>query len=355
MSAITLAFHTRLSDFYLDVALSLPSKGIAVLLGESGCGKTTLLRCIAGLQRADGYLNVGDSVWQSKDNIIPTHQREVGYVFQESSLFPHLNVEGNLRYGYRRTKQNKRRVDFDETVSLLGLQHLLSRRIESLSGGQRQRVAIARALLTAPKLLLMDEPLISLDMDSKANILPYLEQLHRQLSIPIIYVTHSPDEATRLGDYLVIMDKGQVIAQGKPNDTLSQSHLPKALRQNACTLIDTVISEIDTQWHLAKADFDGGHLWINQQHFEKGQKIRLRIFAADVSIALQREVSSIQNILAGKIEKICPDTHPALAQVHVRIGQTLVLARLTQKALSELALVTKQAVFVQIKSVAVSK
>lgn len=348
--SIELAFTTQLEQFTLDVDLTLPQQGITVLFGQSGCGKTTLLRCLAGLQSADGYLHVGETIWQNDTLSLPTHQRDIGYVFQESSLFPHLSVIGNLRYGYQRTAKKQRQIHIDEVVELLGLKHLLNRSPSNLSGGQRQRVAIARALLTTPKLLLMDEPLAALDIDSKAQILPYLERLHQQLKIPMIYVTHSLEEATRLADYLVILDKGKVIAKGTPNETLSQPNLPKSLTQGISVVINAVISETDPQWHLAKAEFDGGHLWIKDQYFQIGQAVRLRIFARDVSLAKQRGDSSIQNILTGNIEHTSEDNHPALARVHVRVGQTLILAELTKKAANELQLTNGDTVFVQIKS-----
>ncbi|PID36198.1 MAG: molybdenum ABC transporter ATP-binding protein, partial [Pseudomonadales bacterium] len=243
----------------------------------------------------------------------------------------------------------------DEVIALLELKHLLACYPNQLSGGQRQRVAIARALLTTPKLLLMDEPLAALDMDGKARILLYLQKLHKQLQIPVIYVTHALEEATRLADYLVIMDKGQVLAKGTPNETLSQPNLPKSLTQGISVVIDAVIGEIDSAWHLAKAEFAGGYLWIKDQYFHRGQPVRLRIFARDVSLAKQCGESSMQNTLPGNIENISADNHPALARVHIRVGQTLILAELTKKAVNALALANGNPIFVQIKSAGLAR
>jgi len=206
---IEAAFAGRLGTFTLDVALSAPARGVTVLFGPSGCGKTTVLRCLAGLTRLGGRLSVAGEVWQDAARFTPTHRRPIGYVFQEPSLFGHLSVQRNLAFGLRRA-HGARHIGFDEVAALLGLETLLGRHTAKLSGGERQRVAIGRALLSQPKLLLMDEPLASLDAARKAEVLPYLERLHDQLAIPIVYVTHDLGEALRLGDRLVLMDAGRV-------------------------------------------------------------------------------------------------------------------------------------------------
>jgi molybdate transport system ATP-binding protein len=206
---IEAAFTGRLADFTLDVAFSIPAKGVTVLFGPSGCGKTTVLRALAGLERFDGKLMVAGETWQDGHQFLPPHRRPVGYVFQEASLLPHLSVRQNLLFGFRRVRGDKPIV-LDQVVALLGLAPLLERGVSRLSGGERQRVAIGRALLSQPRLLLMDEPLAGLDQDRKSEVLPYLERLHEELSIPILYVTHDMAEARRLGDRMIVMRDGQV-------------------------------------------------------------------------------------------------------------------------------------------------
>lgn len=205
---IEAAFHGRLGEFTLDVAFNVPASGVTVLFGPSGCGKTTVLRCFAGLERLPGRLSVAGETWQDERLFLPPHRRPVGYVFQEASLLAHLSVRRNLLFGYRRT-HGARVIDLDQVVALLGLEPLLERGVDRLSGGERQRVAIGRALLSQPRLLLMDEPLASLDRKRKAEVLPYLDRLHEELAIPILYVTHDHAEAARLGDRMVVLDEGR--------------------------------------------------------------------------------------------------------------------------------------------------
>lgn len=207
--------------FCLDIDLELPARGVTAIFGPSGSGKTTLLRCVAGLERAPGgWLSVAGEVWQDGHRWVPTHRRSLGFVFQEPSLFPHLSVAGNLRYGQLRGT-GERRLCLDGAVELLGLGALLDRRPDQLSGGERQRVAIARALATAPRLLLMDEPLASLDMQRKLEILPYLERLHAELEIPVLYVSHAADEVERLADHLLVLEAGRALASGPLAETLA--------------------------------------------------------------------------------------------------------------------------------------
>lgn len=213
--------HMRLKldypGFGLDVDLQLPGRGVTALYGHSGSGKTTCLRCIAGLERADqGFIQVNDEVWQDSDNkvFVAPHKRALGYVFQEASLFPHLSVLANLEFGLKRIPKPQRRVDMAHASELLGISHLLDRHPQHLSGGERQRVGIARALLTSPKLLLMDEPLAALDAQRKSEILPYLQRLHDELDIPVLYVSHSQDEVARLADHIVLLSHGKALASG---------------------------------------------------------------------------------------------------------------------------------------------
>lgn len=198
MTTIQARLRLDWPGFTLDVDLSLPCHGVTALFGPSGSGKTTLLRCIAGLERApQGFLAVNGEIWQDGKHWLPTHMRPLGYVFQEASLFSHLSVMGNLRYGLKRLSDDQHK-SLDQVIELLGIEHLLDRKPDRLSGGERQRVGIARALAVRPRILLMDEPLAALDLQRKQEILPYLERLHEELAIPVLYVSHSPDEVARL-------------------------------------------------------------------------------------------------------------------------------------------------------------
>ena len=353
MTGLQARFVFGWSGFTLDVDLDLPGRGVTALFGHSGSGKTTLLRCIAGLERApQGQLTVQGEVWQSDTHWLPTHQRPLGYVFQEASLFPHLSVLGNLRYGLKRTT-GAQRVSLDAAIELLGIGHLLARKPDQLSGGERQRVGIARALALSPRLLLMDEPLAALDLKRKQEILPYLERLHRELDIPVLYVSHSPDEVARLADHIVVLEAGRAVATGPLSETLARLDLPIRLGEDAGVVLDAVVAERDTQWHLARVDFPGGSLWVRDSGHALGHAVRVRILARDVSIALQAVTGiSIQTCLPATVDHLADDDHPALALARLNVGASPLIARLTRRAAAELALAPGQSVWVQIKAVA---
>jgi molybdate transport system ATP-binding protein len=353
MSGIHARFHLEWPGFVLDVDLELPATGVTALFGHSGSGKTTLLRCMAGLERApEGRLRINRDVWQDENHWIPIHKRPLGYVFQEASLFDHLSVIGNLRYGRKRVADHQQ-VSLEQAIELLGIGHLLDRKPDRLSGGERQRVAIARALAVSPRLLLMDEPLAALDLKRKREILPYLERLHNELEIPIIYVSHAPDEVARLADYIVAMEDGQVLVQGPLSETLTRTDLPIRIGEEACAIIETTIGEVDTEWHLARVDFPGGNLWFRDPGLAVGSRVRVRVLARDVSLARQPpEQSSIQNVFLGQIDAIGEDEHPGLAIVRVRIGTSKLVARLTKRAVADLKLESDQDIWIQVKSVA---
>jgi molybdate transport system ATP-binding protein len=353
-SAIRARFDLRFPEFSLNVDLTLPDQGVTALFGHSGSGKTTLLRCIAGLERASaGYLSVAGEVWQDGDFFLPTHKRPLGYVFQEASLFPHLSIRRNLEYGMRRVPAGARRVSLDHAIELLGIGHLLERRPGRLSGGERQRVAIARALALSPRILLMDEPLAALDLARKQEILPYLERLHDELEIPILYVSHSPDEVARLADHIVAMEGGRAVAQGPLSATLARLDLPIKLGEEVGVVLDGVVSERDEAWHLARVDFAGGGVWVRDADLPIGHHVRVRILARDVSLSLaHQDGTSIQNLLQGTVADMADDTHPALSLVRVEVGGTSIVARLTKRAAAALDLATGKSVWVQIKAVA---
>ncbi len=359
MESIQARFKIDWPGFALDVDLSLPGRGVTVLFGPSGCGKTTLLRSIAGLERPPkGLLRVNGEIWQDDVLWVPTHQRSLAYVFQESSLFPHLSVMGNLQYGRHRSAQtvDKPGIDLSQVIDLLGIETLLSRKPDMLSGGERQRVAIARALAVNPRLLLMDEPLAALDLQRKQEILPYLEKLQQTLEIPIIYVTHAPDEVARLAQHIVVLEKGKLVASGSLTDTLTRVDLPIRLGDDLGVIIDARVGEIDPQWHLARLDFADGVFWARDQNLQVNQAARIRIPARDVSITREKPVqTSIQNILAGRVDRCVDDEHPGGVIVRVLIGDTALLARITTRAVAELNLKPGDAVWVQVKSVALAR
>lgn len=350
---IQACFRLDRPGFRLDVNLDFPAQGVTALFGHSGAGKTTLLRCIAGLERApSGKVVVDGAVWQDENTWRPTHRRPIGYVFQESSLFPHLTVMGNLRYGMRRVASTAQ-ANLDQAVSLLGIGHLLDRTPDRLSGGERSRVGIARALAVNPRILLMDEPLASLDGQRKQEILPYLERLHRELNIPIIYVSHAPDEVARLADHLVVMKDGRAIANGPLAETLTRLNLPVRLGEDAGAVLEATVATVDAVWHLARVDFAGGSLWLADHGVAVGSPVRVRVLARDVSLAREQPgISSIQNILPGRVDAVGDDEHPSATLVRVQVGQAMLLARLTRRSAAALGIAVGQTLWVQVKSVA---
>jgi molybdate transport system ATP-binding protein len=347
----------------VSVDMELPAHGITVIYGPSGCGKTTLLRCVAGLELlARGVVQLGHEVWQddSQGVKLPTHQRALGYVFQEASLFEHLDVAGNLAYGHQRAEKNNRnamsQAVVEQVTELLGIGHLLKRRSYELSGGERQRVAIARALVTQPRLLLLDEPLASLDHARRQEVLPWLEKLRDDLNIPMLYVTHAVDEVARLADTLVVMDEGRVLANGPVAEVLIQANLPVVVDQDAGALLTGLVLKIDTKWHLAQVGFAGGALWVRDSGLVVGQTVRLRVLARDVSVTLHEAThTSIQNHVPCVVEAITPEAHPSQTLLRLRCGDSLMLARVTARGVHELGLQVNMSAWAQVKSVALVK
>jgi molybdate transport system ATP-binding protein len=352
--------HIRLevkrADFVLDVDLDLPGQGISALFGHSGSGKTTCLRAIAGLERsAKGFVEVNGEIWQddSRGLFIPTHRRALGYVFQEASLFPHLSVQGNLLYGLKRSGVNAEAIRFEQAVEWLAIGPLLQRRPEHLSGGERQRVAIARALLAKPRLLLFDEPLAALDLKRKADILPYLERLHDHLDIPMLYVSHSPDEVARLADHLVLLSDGKVVAVGPLQETLARIDLPAGFADDAGVVLDTVIGAHDDDFALSRLDFVGGAIYVSRQAKALGHRLRCRIHARDVSLNLDKMThSSILNILEAKVIAIADTENPTNVLVRLDASGTPLLARITRRSCANLKLAPGMMLWAQIKAVA---
>jgi molybdate transport system ATP-binding protein len=350
--SVAARFALAWPGFALDVDLDLPGSGVTALFVQSGCGKTTLLRCIAGLERGAGRLIVNGETWQDDARFMPTHQRPLGYVFQDARLFAHLDVARNLDFGLRRSR-GAATVKRDAIIELLGLGPLLDRLPERLSGGEQQRVAIARALLAAPRLLLMDEPLASLDHARKQEFLPWLERLRDELDIPLIYVSHAPDEVARLADHIVVMDAGRAVAQGPLAETLARIDLPIKLGEDAGAVFAATVAERDAEWHLARVEFDGGELWVRDNGTPVGRAVRVRILARDVSIANSRHDDvSIMNLLPATVVAHAAEDHPSQVLVQLRVGETLLLGRLTRRSAQRLDLAPGREVWVQIKAVA---
>ena len=353
---ILASFRLDYAGFRLDVDLRLPGRGVTALFGPSGSGTTTCLRCVAGLERAGhGRLEVNGECWQNSARglFVPPHRRALGYVFQEANLFAHLSVRANLEFGLKRVVAAERRVAWDQAIELLGIGHLLERMPDRLSGGERQRVGIARALLTSPRLLLMDEPLAALDLKRKNEILPYLERLHDELDIPVLYVSHSPDEVARLADHVVLLDQGRVVAAGGLRETLARLDLPTALDDDAGVVVESQVAGHDDSYHLTRLAFPGGEVLVAQRPEAIGQRLRFRVHARDVSLALERaEGSSITNLLPARVEALAAADTPAHMLVRLDAGGTPILARITRRSVDQLGIVPGLPVWAQIKAVA---
>ena len=366
--------------FVLDVDLALPAKGVTVLYGQSGSGKTTLLRCLAGLVHAPGgVLSVDGDQWQGDEVFVPTHKRPIGYVFQEPSLFEHLTVEGNLSYAQKRVDlagASGSVLSSKEVIALLGIENLMQRKPNQLSGGEKQRVAIARALFSQPELLLMDEPLASLDTQRKREILPYLEKLRLELKIPIVYVTHSIDELSRLADWVVVLDQGRVVANGSLADVLTALDSPMQLDYAGIVLETTILSR-EAQWDLMRVSFIGGELLLADNGRADGETLRVRVDARDVSLTLSQHTdTSILNALPATVIEIsaCLSQDAVLVKLGLghqstaaldeskamdeqskasRDSNEMLLSRITRRSAEHLALAVGSQVWAQIKSVAV--
>ena len=352
---IRLQYKLQRADFLLDVNLDLPMKGITGLFGASGAGKTTLLRCIAGLEQPSaGRLAVAGDAWDDSDagSSRSVQQRNIGYVFQEPRLFEHLSVQANIEYGIKRRKSNGT-TSLDHVIELLGLENLMSRDVSGLSGGEAQRVAIARALLCSPRFVLMDEPLASLDQPRRDEILPFLDRLHAETEVPIIYVSHNIEEVCRLCDHLVVIDGGRVAGDGALQDVLVSMDIAALDGDHAGSVIEGNAGEFDANDELTRLEFSGGDLWLPGRAAAAGSSIRLRIRASDVSLCRKRpEQSTILNILPARVEAIQPGSGPSVL-VRLVLGDDRVLARVTKRSIRDLHLQPGDDVFAQIKSVAV--
>ncbi|WP_417687240.1 molybdenum ABC transporter ATP-binding protein [Roseibium sp.] len=348
----------RAGSFAVEASFTA-SAGVTSLFGQSGAGKSTITNMVAGLLRPDeGRIVVdGDVLFDSAQGIdVPARRRRIGHVFQDARLFPHLSVKSNLTFsrwaGGRRDTRS-----LDEVVDLLGIGNLLERKPGTLSGGERQRVAIGRALLSDPRLLLMDEPLASLDQARKSDILPYLDRLCSEAGIPILYVSHAMEEVARLSQTLVIVSGGKTIAHGPVADILARVDLGRATgRHEASALLQGRISHIDRMWGLSSVDLGGGQVMqVPGLDADLGEAIRLRIRARDVAIATAPPTGiSIRNVLSGTVRAITDETGP-YTEVLCAVGGQSLRARLTRASAADLGLHPGRTVHLLIKSVAIDR
>ncbi|RVU34039.1 molybdenum ABC transporter ATP-binding protein [Hwanghaeella grinnelliae] len=363
---IELRARKHFPSFAIDaeIVIEPEESGIVALFGKSGCGKTSIINMIAGLLRPDaGKVAIdGRVLFDSAAGVdIPPYRRDVGYVFQDARLFPHMTVKSNLLYGAGR--QSETRFDLGQITDLLDIGHLLTRRPGELSGGEKQRVSIGRTILSNPRILLMDEPLASLDGARKAEILPFIQRLRDELGLPIIYVSHSIEEVVRLADVMVLIDDGRVAASGDVGDITSRLDLyPLTGRYEAGSVLAATVKDQDADYGLTVLDTPGGDIRVPQLSLPPGQSLRLRIRARDVALAIERPTgTSFQNILSGTVREIGERIHTrsdaaadAMVEVSVDIGAPL-RVRITRKSLDELGLRTGSLVYALIKAVAIDK
>ena len=355
---LTIQLTKLYPGFTLNADFETDPSGITALFGRSGSGKSTLVNLLAGLSLPDGgriALN-GETLFDGEKGInLPPEKRRIGYVFQESRLFPHMIVRKNLAYGMSLTPVGERFIDFDHVVGLLGIEHLLDRRPAKLSGGERQRVAIGRALLSSPRLLLMDEPLASLDATRKNGILPFIERLSDELALPIVYVSHDLNEVIRLADTMVLLSDGSVAAVGPVEDLTSRLDLyPLTGRYEAGAALSTTIAAHDKDFNLTTLAFAGREFKVPIIDLPIGASLRLRVRARDISLSLTRHSNtSILNILEGVIEEM-NETGPSQIEVRINVGAPII-ARVTRRAAHDLDLKPGKTIFAMIKAIAIDR
>ncbi|MBF0156627.1 MAG: molybdenum ABC transporter ATP-binding protein [Magnetococcales bacterium] len=359
MSALRARFSLTLGDFHLDATLEAPDSGVTALFGPSGSGKSTFLRCLMGLIRAPGgECRLGARIWQEADDrtFIPLHRRRLGVVFQTPRLFPHLDVAGNLAYAWRRTPPERRRLDIDAVVGMLKLEDLLHRDPRFLSGGEQQRVAIGRAIVTNPDLLVMDEPLSSLDHRSRHEILQDLERVFRELRTPVIYVSHDFDEILRFADRLALIERGSIRAIGPVGEMVTRLDLPLAHAADAGTVVEARVDRWDEAFALAELALGGGpRLTIPNRGWPIGAPVRVRILARDVSLTLEApHRTSILNVIPATVRELFPE-NPAQVMVKLDVAGWPLLARITLKSRQNLGIHVGQSLWAQVKSVAVER
>lgn len=357
---IQIEAHDRLGEFGIDMRLSVPDIGVTALFGPSGSGKTSLLNMIGGLRSPQaGRITVGDkTLFDSEHGIdVPPERRRIGYIFQEGRLFPHLTVRRNLTYGMRRTPAAERYIEADQVISLLGIEPLLDRRPARLSGGEKQRVAIGRALLASPRMLLMDEPLAALDAARKAEILPFIERLHSEITIPIIYVSHAMDEVLRIADTVAVVRDGGIEAVGPVEELASRLDLAgQAGFGEAGTVLAATVARHDDGHALTELETPAGKIMVGRLDAPVGARTRLRLRARDIALALQApRQASFLNVLQGTVTEMERRESGAI-EVAVGVGPNVrIWSEVTQLAVERLGLTENTPVHVLIKSVAVER
>lgn len=354
MSLEVLLRH-RFPTVQIDMVFEVPTPGVTVLFGPSGAGKSTIISAAAGLLRpeecrivVDGTVlaDTASGIW------LPPERRRMGLVFQDARLFPHMSVATNLRFGLRRAPRGP--VQFDEVVELLGISPLLTRRPHTLSGGERQRVAIGRALLAHPHLLLMDEPLASLDSARKAEIMPYLTRLKTALRLPILYVTHSLDEVTQLADSMVLIEAGRVISCGPLSEMAARADLPLAQRDDAGAVLLCRVAEHDARRELTRLEGAGATLLVPLLDAPIDAECRVRIPAREVILAAKPpDAISLHNIVPGEVRRITADAARRSVLVEMALPNGALIARVTPDAIARLALSPGRPVLGLIKSTSI--
>ncbi len=345
------------ADFKVEADFVIPQKGVLGIFGHSGSGKTTLLRCLAGLEeQAQGRIEINGEVWLNETKKLSIQQRNTGYVFQEGRLFPHLSVAKNLDYGARRCfagKIKNESMERGHLLELLNIGHLLKRYPFQLSGGEKQRVAIARALLKKPRMLLLDEPLASLDEKRKQEILPYLEKLHEELNIPMLYVSHNLDEMLRLCDHMLVMDQGQLVFSGEIHDALVSPESPLARVDNAVAVLEGTVSKQEKNFDISTVHTINGNRFQVPGLMAIGKRVRLIVFASDVSVTKEKaDNTSILNIIKGRISAVL-DKKGGRVLLQVDCNQDILLSLISVKSFQNLQLSPGADVFIQLKAVVV--
>lgn len=350
--SLTASLTIPRQDFDIRVSLNAEADEFTAIFGASGSGKTSLMRAIAGLEKkASGHVQVGDDVWQDAHYFKPPHERDVGFVFQDARLFPHLNVEGNLLFGRQRQPHTQLRVSLETAIELLALSSLLKRPVDELSGGEKQRVAIARAVATSPNVLLFDEPLAAVDWVHKQEILRYIQTLHRELNIPILYVSHAMDEVARLSDNLILLSQGQQLTSGRTADLMTDFDQPFAHYEGAASLIDAKVLSYDGEYDLTRLGFAGGELMVNCRDVAVGEQVRVRIMAKDVSLSTEPlSNASILNTLSATIDAMT-EHGTANTLIRLKVGEHIMLSRITRKSADALHLKVGQLIYAHVKAV----
>ena len=345
----------QFSGFRLDATFTAPTPGVIALFGRSGSGKSTLTNVISGLVSPDvGTVSLdGELLTDIRRGLsVPVERRQIGYVFQDSRLFPHLSVSGNLQYGERRNQRAAAIVGFDEVVSLLGLAALLQRKPRQLSGGERQRVSLGRALLSRPRLLLLDEPLASLDVSRREEVLPYLVALRDRVSIPMVYVSHQFEEVLRLATHLVLLEAGRVLAEGPVDEMSLYSELQSIIGPDLVgAVVEGLVTRANAETGIADLAVGAGVLQVSLRDAPVGARVRLQLLARDIILATQPvQGLSVRNALASTVIAISDDEFGAVL-VRVDVGGAIVLARITQSARRALNLRPGDAVWTLVKAV----